>query len=131
VTKVTFDGGTARSLRDESWIMSAPLPSSLLSEALPRLAAELQGLLRVQNEFQLAAQVPSLRIVDRCRCGDDFCATFYTQPKPKIPYFPDHRNVDLSPEKGMIILDVVDGKIVCVEVLFRDEVRSALHAILP
>jgi hypothetical protein len=111
--------------------MSDPSPLPLLTDVLPQLADELQALLKRQSEFELAAGVPELRIVDRCRCGDDFCATLYTQPKPKIPYFPDHRNVDLSPEKGMIILDVVEGNIVCVEVLFRDEIRSALHSILP
>jgi hypothetical protein len=25
----------------------------------------------------LAALVPGLVILDRCRCGDEFCATFY------------------------------------------------------
>jgi hypothetical protein len=31
----------------------------------------------------------------------------------------------------MLILDVVGGRIACVEVLYRDEVRRALQAILP
>ena len=31
----------------------------------------------------------------------------------------------------MIILDIVDGKIMNIEVLFRDEIRDQLHAILP
>lgn len=38
---------------------------------------ELRGLLMQQGERELAAQVLSLRIVDRCRRGDDFCAMFY------------------------------------------------------
>jgi hypothetical protein len=103
----------------------------LLTEALPAFATELRQLLEAQGELELAAQVSGLVILDRCRCGDDFCATFYTQPKPKGAYGPGHRNVALTPEEGMLILDVVGGKIVCVEVLYRDEVRQKLDAVLP
>jgi hypothetical protein len=112
--------------------------SPLLVDVLPRLANELHGLLEERKEHGLAAQVPMLRIVDRCRCGDDFCATFYTQPKPdftqKRPegaYGPGHKNILLLPKKGWLILDVVLDNIMCVEVLYRDEVRDDLRAILP
>ena len=54
----------------------------LLRETLPLLAEELERLLRNEGELQLAEQVSGLQIVDRCRCGDDFCASFYTLPKP-------------------------------------------------
>jgi hypothetical protein len=111
--------------------ISRPTSPPLLAEALPQLAKELEELLKGQNEFELAAGVLELRILRRCRCGDDFCATFYTQPEPKEPYPPGHHNVVLNPERGMLVLDVLDGKIAGVEVLFREEVRSALHAILP
>ncbi len=105
--------------------------SPLLVDTLPQLADELQGLLQEHNESELAAQVPTLRIVDRCRCGDDFCATFYTQPKPDGAYGPGHRNVLLLPKKGWLILDVVLDRIMCVEVLYRDEIRDDLRTILP
>ena len=115
--------------------MSTPSSPPLLADALPHLANELEELLNEQHEFQLAAQVPNLKIVERCRCGDDFCATFYTQAKPKVNYAPDHRpdhrNVVLRPQKGFLILDVLDGKITCVEVLYRDEIRRELHVLLP
>jgi hypothetical protein len=52
----------------------------LLTEMLPVLAQELQQLLQAQGRLELAAQIPGLAIVERCRCGDDFCASFYTQP---------------------------------------------------
>src|SRR5512132_3575336 len=55
----------------------------LLTDVLPGLAQELQQLLTEHDEPALAAQVPDLRIIDRCRCDDDFCATFYVRPKPK------------------------------------------------
>jgi hypothetical protein len=92
----------------------------LVSEVLPDLAKELETLLLNVGEANLAAQIPSLRIVDRCRCGDDFCATFYVLPRPKEGY------VDLDSEKGMLILDIVAEQIAAIEVLYRDEVRKVI-----
>lgn len=103
--------------------------SPLLTHLLPGLAQELQQLLLEQNEPNLAAQVPDLRIVERCRCGDDFCATFHVRPKQNGAYGSDHRNVALTPTEGMLILDVVSEKIACVEVLYRDDVRKAIQAL--
>jgi hypothetical protein len=105
--------------------------SMLLTEILPILADELERLLKKSGEPELAAQVPQLTIVDRCRCGDDFCASFYTKPKPKGTYGPGHRCKELEPAEGMLILDVVAGTIVHVEVLYRDEIRKKLIAALP
>jgi len=106
---------------------------SLLSETLPAFAVELRELLVEKGEPDLAAQVPGLPIVDRCRCGDDVCcATFYTQPKPEGGYGSGHRNVRLMPNEGtLLILDVVDGQIMCVEVLDREDVREKLDAVIP
>jgi hypothetical protein len=84
-----------------------------------------------KGEPELAAQVPSLPISDRCRCGDESCATFYTQPKPEGAYGPGHRNVVLAPDDGTIILDVVEERIACVEVLDRNDVREKLLEVLP
>jgi hypothetical protein len=103
----------------------------LLSDTLPLFATELRQLLEEQGEPELAAQVSGLMILDRCRCGDDFCATFYTQPRPKGGFGPGHRNVALTPGEGMLILDVVREAIACVELLYRDEVRLKLLAVLP
>jgi hypothetical protein len=103
----------------------------LLSETFPQLSEELQQLLTTAGETALAAQVPELTIVDRCRCGDDFCATFYTQPKPAGAYGPGLRTIPLVPEKGMLILDVVDGVVAKVEVLYRDDIRQRLLTMFP
>jgi hypothetical protein len=103
----------------------------LLIDVLPELARELERLLKNQSELDLAAQVPALLIVDRCRCGDAFCASFYTQPKPGGAYGPDHNCLDLDAAEGMLILDVVAGRIAHVEVLNRDDVRRKLVAALP
>jgi len=103
----------------------------LLTAALPDLTQELYRLLEDAGEEQLGSQLQNLRIVDRCRCSDDFCSTFYVQPKPKGSYGPMHRNVPLTPERGMLILDVVEDKIVAVEVLYRNEVGKKLLDLMP
>jgi hypothetical protein len=103
----------------------------LMVEALPELSDEIVRLLLQEGEDGLAHQVPRLHIVDRCRCGDDFCSCFYTAPKPSGGFGLNHRNVELHPDEGMLILDVVDDRIHQVEVLFRDEVRSVLNSVMP
>jgi hypothetical protein len=103
----------------------------LLADVVPEFATELRQLLDEQGEHEIAAQVPALTIFDRCRCGDDFCATIYTMPKPDGAYGPGQRNVVLQPSEGMLILDVVNGEISCVEVLDRPEIRGKLLAAFP
>jgi hypothetical protein len=98
----------------------------LLIESLPELSRELTDLLITAREPGLAAQIGDLEIVARCSCSDEFCASFYTAPKPVGSYGPKHRNIELGPAKGMIILDLVDDRIVHVEVLYRDDVGSKL-----
>ena len=101
----------------------------LLSDVLPAFAEELRQLLFSSEESQLAGQVRSLRIVDRCRCGDNFCSTFYVRPKPSGAYGPDHRSVPLTSAEGMVILDVVGEEIVCIEVLYRPDVQNAIRGL--
>ncbi len=103
----------------------------LLPQALPEFSSELETLLLQSGRTALAAQVAQVWMVDRCRCGNDFCATFYTAPKPQGKYGPKHENIELSPKNGMIIVDLIDGVIQCVEVLYRDAVRSELQSIMP
>ena len=105
--------------------------SPFLKDVLPSFSDELTTLLTAAGEQGLAAQVSGLRIVDRCRCGDDFCGTFYTEPKPQGSYGAGHKNLVLEPVKGEVILDLVNGSIACVEVLYRDEIRDALITHIP
>jgi hypothetical protein len=102
-----------------------------LDAVFPDLAGELARLLCAADEGPLAESVPELRIVGRCRCADDFCATFYTALPPQGAYGPTHRNIGLDPEDGMIILDVEHGRIVCVEILYRPDFRRRLLELLP
>ncbi len=107
---------------------SSPL---LLSEALPQLSGELDRLLRAENRPELADQLSSLRIVDRCRCGDDFCATFYAKARSDGAWGPDHETLALDEvASGMLNVDVAGGRIVAVEALFRDDVRARLIQLL-
>ncbi len=98
----------------------------LLVDLFPELSSELEQLLFEQGESELARQVSTLSVVDRCHCGDDFCGMFYVLPKPPGGYGPGHRNVSLDPKQGMLILDVVADRIAAVEVLHRDAVRQSL-----
>ena len=106
-------------------------PPALLAESLPSLATELAALLREASRESLAEQIPHLRVYDRCRCADEFCATLYTAPRPNGPWGPRHENVALDPATGMLILDVVDGAVTCIEVLYRDDVRAEVLARFP
>ena len=103
----------------------------LLLDALPNLADELSTLLNQGGATELALQVPFLRLVDRCRCGDDFCATLYTAPKPNGAYGPNHESMSLNPSSGHLILDIVDRKIVCIEILFREDLRTRVLQLFP
>jgi hypothetical protein len=102
--------------------MPHPGPNAiLLNVALPSLCTELQELLERGNEPKLASQVSS--IVDRCRCGDDFCASLYTEPTPSGAYGPGHSCLE-ERQRGMIIFDILYDKIAGVGVLPRDEGQS-------
>jgi hypothetical protein len=64
----------------------------------------------------------NLRRIGRelCRCGDDCCQSIYTEAPPAGAYGPAHRNIALdAPWPGYLIVDVVDERIMYVEVLYR------------
>jgi hypothetical protein len=102
-----------------------------IADTLPELSAEIALLLQKEGRPDLARQLADLTIHDRCRCGDDFCGTFYTVPRPNGPWGPGLECIALEPDQGMLILDVVGGTISSVEVLYRDEVRAKLLEMLP
>lgn len=58
---------------------------------------------------------------EECGCGDDLCQSFCTAEPPDGAYGPGHRCVPLLPPRGDLILDVVDGRIMYVEVLHYPE----------
>ncbi|MEQ6900980.1 hypothetical protein [Nocardioides sp. YIM 152588] len=104
---------------------SRPRPTDhrRLSDRWPVLAGELRDALTAAREPALASQVDDLVVVQSCGCGDDFCQSFYTAPRPRGPWGPGHRNLELAaPWRGLLILDVLDDRIVYVEVLDRHPV---------
>jgi hypothetical protein len=103
----------------------------LIVDAFPEFAAELEALLEEEGEVALARQVAALRIVERCQCGDDSCATMYTIPKPKGAWGPNHRNIIPDAKSGMIVVDVVNENVAEIEGLNRDEIRRKLNEIIP
>lgn len=98
-----------------------PGEAPLLREQWPQFATELHAALRVAGEKRLRRAAGRLRVVEMCSCKDDFCQSFRTVPWPAgTPYGPGHRNVCLEPPwPGYLILDVVHGKVVYVEILYR------------
>lgn len=115
--------------RAEAPQLALPVP---LVDVLPDFAGiltELAEALRFEDGAELADQVSELWITAVCGCGDDFCASFYTGPRPEGSRGPQHRNVTPETATGMVILDVVDGRIRYVEVLDRDDLRSVISAL--
>ncbi|MEU2134461.1 hypothetical protein [Streptomyces sp. NPDC018352] len=92
----------------------------LVRDVIPELVAELTALLETEGERWLAISVRDVRLVDRCGCGDDFCQSIRTADHVQgQPYGPGHRCVPLMPAEGMLNLDVLDGRIMFIEVLDR------------
>ncbi len=55
---------------------------------MPAFAAELALKLTKIGEVGLAESLLALSVVEICPCGGDFCAGFYTEPKPGTSYGP-------------------------------------------
>jgi len=92
----------------------------LVRDRWPVLAAQIDAALRSADEPVLADVWQEVRVVEQCRCADDFCQSFYTEAPPVGAYGPGHRNITLDgPWPGYLILDVVGERIMYVEVLYR------------
>jgi hypothetical protein len=99
----------------------------LVRDVFPGLVAELTALLEAEGEHWLAITVRDVRMVGECGCSDDFCQSIRTADHPKgQPYSAGHRCVPLMPAEGMLILDVVDGRIMYIEVLDRALMHNSL-----
>lgn len=96
----------------------------LLTEFLPEIAEEVRQLRTISERTDLLPSLDTARFVSPCRCLDDFCSSIYTAIKPSGPWGPNHETVPLGANTGMINLDVVNGKIVYVEILNRPDIKS-------
>jgi hypothetical protein len=102
----------------------------LVAEVAPELARRLEAALRERGEPLLAGQVPALRITRVCRCGQPYCASFWTSRRPMKRWLVRGRQVEVRTGlPGEVALTVVQGEIAYVEVLFWDDVRAAVGAL--
>ncbi|GHH30901.1 hypothetical protein [Streptomyces lanatus] len=100
----------------------------LVRDLFPELVAELATLLEEEGEHWLAICVWDVRMVAECGCGDDFCQSIRTaEHTPGQPYGPGHRCVPLLPATGDLILDVVNGRIMYIEILDRPPLRQRVQ----
>ncbi|MET9382130.1 hypothetical protein ABZY09_13845 [Streptomyces sp. NPDC002928] len=96
----------------------------LVRDVFPDLIAELATLLQEEGESELAVSVRDVRLVGECGCGDDFCQSIWTEEHPPgQPFGVGHRCVPLLPSKGMLVLDVVDNRIMYIEIVDRPPMR--------
>jgi len=89
----------------------------LVRDVYPEFSPKLVSALEADGEHELAIAAGDLRVVAPCRCNDEFCQSFYTAPRPNGPYGAGHRNVMPDFDTGMVVLDVVHGRIMFVEIL--------------
>ncbi len=99
-----------------------------LADALPKFAEELAHGLAVQGHKHLAEAVLSVEIVERCRCDEPGCVTFYAVPKTSATAWPASKRV-IAPAKGVMCVHYIDRQILCVEVLDRPDDRAKLDQI--
>ncbi|KOG39203.1 hypothetical protein, partial [Streptomyces resistomycificus] len=100
----------------------------LVREVFPDLVDELAALLEEEGERELAITVRDVRLVGDCGCGDDFCQSIRTADHPQgQPFGPGHRCVPLMPAQGMLVLDVVKGRIMYIEILERPPLRRRVR----
>jgi len=62
-----------------------------------------------------------------CPCGKADCASFYTAPRFSVLWRWPGETIELDPARGAISVDLIEGEIVCVEILDRPPL-SAVRA---
>ena len=95
----------------------------LVRDVYPAFSAKLVSALEADGEHELAIFAGELRIVAPCHCNGENCQSFYTAPPPNGPYGAGHRNVMPDFDTGMVVLDVVHGRIMFVEILDQPPLR--------
>ena len=80
-----------------------------LVELSPELGRFLHAALVADGRIDLANTVDELQAFEPCGCGDKFCTSFYTGPRPDRSWGPDHESLVYVLDGGMLVLDVVEG----------------------
>jgi hypothetical protein len=105
----------------------------LFKDEFPRLAAALEQELGRESEPALAKQVRTLAIAERCRYGDEFCASFFTAADSSAA--DSARSGGFWLENGIIHLQ--DGLIFEIELIGADaspeerEIKQRLQVLSP
>jgi uncharacterized protein YuzE len=106
-----------------------------MKEVLPTLYSEVRSALEQQGLSAMSEQLPELRIIARCGCGDTDCATFYVEGNRKLNAIEQSiigvRVADtLSLEvRGLLEIDIDNfGRIAVFEVWGRSDVNDSLRA---
>ena len=103
------------------------MQKKLLRDSLPDFAHELANLLLKVDRPDLACQIESMQVdMDRCVSGDGFCAMLCTGLQPAKGWGVEQTTIVLTPERGNILVDVIEGDIIAVEVFFRKDVQEKL-----
>lgn len=100
----------------------------LLWEVAPELVVELRDYFVELGENELASQAHSLVIAELCGCGDSFCGSFHAVPRKPAGVPRRGQREQFAPRLTELHVDVVDGRIVYVEILYQDELKAKIHA---
>lgn len=96
-----------------------------LKDSLPDFAHELEQLLLKENRPELACQVENMQVdMDRCVSGEEFFAMLCTGLQPSKGWGVGQTTIMLAPDRGNILVDVIDGDIIAVEIYFREDIQE-------
>jgi hypothetical protein len=96
-----------------------------LAQALPDFTEELSQGIASLGYKNLAASVYAIEVVERCKCDEPGCVTFFCVPKLSAPR-PDTCKRIVAPARGVTCVQYFEQTITWVEVLGRPEDRMKL-----
>jgi hypothetical protein len=102
-----------------------------IEELFPSFVTELEQLLLNSAHPELSLQIRSLPVVARCLCRSKNCDHFYVEKPPATGYGTGHWILELNPKRGLIVLDLIEYRIVGIEVLDRSDVKHILDRFFP
>ena len=108
----------------------ARTPLFRFAATLPQMASEVRRALVECGEYALVDQVETLWVCDRCRCGNEDCATLYTSPEERPTASERAIGARLPAAGGYILIEVADEHIVSIEA-FDLGLAATLARLLP
>jgi hypothetical protein len=104
-------------------------PVFQLALLMPEFAAEVVRVLTACGEAALARQIAELWVFDRCRCGQQECATIHTAADHTFKY---GRGVGDANDTTLMAIDISsDGRIVSIETLGYPGFPQRLTKLMP